>query len=121
MLFWVTYFFSFFHFLVYSFVAIYHVIIHCRYTGPGAPCHDFTYFNFRGIKTCFLLKGCSDKRPKCTVAASCVSGGTPPDCMPKDTCDMLSEDNIENHMRWRCQGGINPYKEKIPAGIPCYT
>ena len=41
--------------------------------------------------------------------------------MPKDTCDMLSEDHIENHMRWRCQGGINPYKEKIPAGIPCYT
>ena len=98
-----------------------HDVIHCRYTGPGAPCHDFTYFNFRGIKTCFLLKGCSDKRPKCTVAASCVSGGTPPDCMPKDTCDMLSEDNIENHMRWQCQGGINPYKEKIPAGIPCYT
>ena len=84
-------------------------------------CNDFTFFDFRGIKTCFLLKGCSDKRPKCTVAASCVSGGTPPDCMPKDTCDMLSEDHIENHMRWRCQGGINPYKEKIPAGIPCYT
>ena len=37
-------------------------------------CTDFTYFNFRGIQTCFLLSGCSDKKPKCTVESSCVSG-----------------------------------------------
>ena len=37
-------------------------------------CTDFTYFDFRSIKTCFLLKGCEDKRPRCTVRDSCVSG-----------------------------------------------
>ena len=40
----------------------------------NTECKDFTFFHFRSIKTCFLLRGCTDKRPKCTEEESCVSG-----------------------------------------------
>ena len=66
-----------------------------------------------------LLNDCSDKRPKCTVPSSCVSGKV--SCSDRKMCHMLSSHDIEQHMRWRCQGGINPYEEDIPAGTPCYT
>ena len=84
-------------------------------------CEDFTYFNFRGIKTCFLLKACTDKRPKCTKPETCVSGKLT--CTEVEMCDKLDNDPaiLSTKMRWRCQGGINPYEEKIPAGTPCYT
>ena len=89
------------------------------YLRINATCNDYTFFDFRGIRTCFLLKGCSDIRPKCTVATSCVSGKTT--CENMNKCDELSTNNLHNKMKWRCQGGINPYEEKIPAGTPCYT
>jgi len=81
-------------------------------------CRDFTYFNFRGIRTCFLLSGCSDKRPRCTVPTSCVSGRK--DCADGHFCTKLSQKPGED-IAWRCQGGINPYKEDIPSETPCYT
>ena len=81
-------------------------------------CRDFTYFNFRGIRTCFLLSGCNDKRPRCTVPTSCVSGRK--DCADGHFCSKLSQKPGED-IAWRCQGGINPYKEDIPSETPCYT
>jgi len=81
-------------------------------------CTDFTFFNFRGIQTCFLLSGCSDKKPRCTVPNSCVSGRR--DCADGSFCPMLTQKPGED-IAWRCQGGINPYKEDIPEDTPCYT
>jgi len=81
-------------------------------------CRDFTYFNFRGIRTCFLLSGCNDKRPRCTVPTSCVSGRK--DCADGHFCGKLNQKPGED-IAWRCQGGINPYKEDIPSETPCYT
>ena len=48
----------------------------CRYNveNQNTECKDFTFFHFRSVKTCFLLRGCTDKRPKCTEEESCVSG-----------------------------------------------
>ena len=88
-----------------------------RDNSGAAVCKDFTYFNFRGIETCFLLTGCNDKRPKCTVPDSCVSGKT--SCTELSVCNKLTR--TPGMMRWRCQGGINPYTEDIPVGTPCYT
>ena len=83
----------------------------------GLFCKDFTFFDFRGIKTCFLLKGCTDKRPRCTVPSACVSGRS---SACGKYCPQLTHHEGE-HVAWRCQGGINPYKENIPAGTPCYA
>ena len=83
----------------------------------GLFCKDFTFFDFRGIKTCFLLKGCTDKRPKCTVPSACVSGRS---SACGKYCPRLAH-HEDDHLAWRCQGGINPYKENIPAGTPCYA
>ena len=83
----------------------------------GLFCKDFTFFDFRGIKTCFLLRDCTDKRPRCTVPSACVSGRS---SACGKYCPKISH-HEEEHIAWRCQGGINPYKENIPAGTPCYA
>ena len=36
-------------------------------------------------------------------------------------CPKLLHTHNDSDISWRCQGGINPYKEDIPAGTPCYT
>ena len=80
-----------------------------------ATCTDFTYFTFRALATCFLLRGCTDRRPRCSEARSCVSGHSGGCGLH---CPRLTRGQ---GVVWRCQGGINPYKENIPAGTPCYT
>ena len=81
----------------------------------SSPCSDFTYFHFRSVATCFLLRGCTDRRPRCSEARSCVSGHSGGCGLH---CPRLTRGQ---GVVWRCQGGINPYKENIPAGTPCYT
>ena len=92
-----------------------HIYVFCF---RNRECTDFTYFDFRSIHTCFLLRGCTDKRPRCTEEESCVSG-TSRQC--GKYCPMLPELDPARDLAWRCQGGINPYKENIPAGTPCYA
>ena len=36
-------------------------------------------------------------------------------------CPKLLHTHNDSAISCRCQGGINPYKEDIPAGTPCYT
>ena len=76
----------------------------------GPFCKDFTFFDFRGIKTCFLLRDCTDKRPKCTVPTACVSGRS---SACGKYCPQLTH-HEEEHIAWRCQGGINPYNLQGP-------
>ena len=50
-------------------------------------CAEYTFFNFRGIMTCFLLSGCHDKRPRCTQSSSCVSGSI--SCETEPRCPQI--------------------------------
>ena len=95
------------------------VLIDCKLFCCRQPeCSDFTFFNFRGIQTCFLLRGCTDKKPRCTVPSSCISAQR--NCADGKFCKALTQKPGED-IAWRCQSGINPYKEEIPSGTPCYT
>ena len=94
------------------------IVIHYSHSFSNSECTDFTFFDFRSIQTCFLLRGCTDKRPPCTNPGSCISGKSG-EC--GKYCPMLTEHDSSQDLAWRCQGGINPYKENIPAGTPCYA
>ena len=85
-----------------------------------------------------MLSGCTDKKPRCTVESSCVSGldfnrlycfhyihakyvylGRK-DCKDGKYCSKLTQKPGKD-IAWRCQSGINPYKEDIPKDTPCYA
>ena len=81
-------------------------------------CNFFTFFNFRGSPSCFVLKGCNEKKPRCTLARNCVSGQK--DCHNmRKTCPKLNLKKGDK-ARWRCKG-INPYMKDIPEGTHCYA
>ena len=42
------------------------------------------------------------------------------DCRAGKSCPRLTHKPGKD-IAWRCQGGINPYKEDIPERTPCYT
>ena len=89
------------------------------YDEDGAKCTDYTFFDLRGEKTCFLLAGCNDKKSICPVQYTCTSGAIEDGgCIsrPGGTCKKISTD----HVRWRCNG-VNPYTEEVPVGTACYT
>ena len=81
-------------------------------------CKFFTFFNFRRSPSCYALKGCQEKKPRCSVPSNCVSG--------EKNCQQLTgacpklEIKDGDKARWRCRG-INPYKEDIPKGTHCYA
>ena len=71
------------------------------------------------MKTCFLLAGCNDKKQACPEQGTCESGAVAGEgCSVEDGfCDKITPDKV----RWRCKNGINPYKDTVPVGTPCYT
>jgi len=87
-------------------------------------CTVFTYFKFRGFASCHLLRSCKEKKPRCTVTGTCVSGrkNCTETLKPQPTgvpCPKLKlTPGYNSH--WRCEG-VNPYKEDIPSQVTCHT
>jgi len=87
-------------------------------------CTVFTYFKFRGFASCHLLRSCKEKKPRCTVTGTCVSGRKNCTETPKGQptgvpCPKLKlTPGYNSH--WRCEG-VNPYKEDIPSQVTCHT
>ena len=96
-------------------------------------CKFFTFFQFRGFPSCYLLKSCnekvsvvkilqtlrtySDQKPVCTEKDTCVSGMMT--CTVETPCPRVRFKRGD-HSRWRCDG-VNPYKEDIPSHVSCHT
>ena len=96
-------------------------------------CKFFTFFQFRGFPSCYLLKSCNEKvrvvtilqtlrayseqKPVCTEKDTCVSGMMT--CTVETPCPRLRLKRGD-HSRWRCDG-VNPYKEDIPSHVSCHT
>ena len=81
-------------------------------------CKFFTFFNFRGSPSCYALKGCQEKKPRCSMPSNCVSGEK--NCKQlTGACPRLGKKDGDK-ARWRCKG-INPYKDDIPEGTHCYA
>jgi len=87
-------------------------------------CTVFTYFKFRGFASCHLLRSCKEKKPRCTVTGTCVSGRKNCTETPKPQptgvpCPKLKlTPGYNSH--WRCEG-VNPYKDDIPSQVTCHT
>jgi len=81
-----------------------------------AQCNFFTFFRFRGIPSCYILKSCNEKKPACNDPRNCKSGQRT--CKKKFCAKLVMNDGRYAH--WRCQG-LNPYMEDIPEGKTCHT
>jgi len=82
-------------------------------------CKFYTFIKFRGNPSCFLLRSCYDKKPKCTVPGTCVTGKI--NCKDVIPCPRLKLNTDDEYLaHWRCKG-INPYNEEIPSHVTCHT
>jgi len=79
-------------------------------------CNFFTFFQFRGIPSCYILRSCNEKKPACNDPRNCKSGQRT--CKKKFCPKLVMNDGQYAH--WRCQG-LNPYMEDIPEGKTCHT
>jgi len=84
-------------------------------------CEYFTFKKVRGEARCSLLRGCSEKEPRCPHKESCSSG--PSTC----SCSKLEKVPVDtkhtSYARWSCKtrdgSVINPYEEDIPLTATC--
>ena len=84
-------------------------------------CKYFTFLKVRGNARCSLMRGCSEKEPKCPHKESCSSG--PKQC----SCSKLNKIPLDtrhtSYARWTCttKDGtkINPYEQDIPLTATC--
>lgn len=84
-------------------------------------CQYFTFKKVRGDARCSLLRGCSEKEPRCPHKESCSSG--PSQCSCSRLVKVPVDTRHTSYARWSCKTRdglvINPYEKDIALTATC--